>query len=165
MKYKITNCLVCKEQIVVVENESDTVCNRLHCVLHELPHIFDEQPELQKYIALRELQQKEEKKLQLYGQPDVARGIKTLRELLDSPLPKKKEKYERFAVYRLIQMYGAERIEKAIRFAFKIRLMPYAPSIYSYTDLEEKWKKLEDFGIKHKNKLVEKSKGAFHENL
>lgn len=78
-----------------------------------------------------------------FGNSSINEGIKTLSSLLgQNPA---KERYNRFALKRLYKTYGEERTLKAIRFAFQVREMKYAPQIFNYMDLEEKWPRLEGF--------------------
>jgi len=161
MRYDITFCSICSDAIVVEDGFDPTLplCQRLQCVLKALPDIFEDQPELSQKIVSINL----EKKPTVYGHALVSEAMELLKKLRDGNLPKNRT--ERYACYRLIQKHGIERVKKAITFAFNIRQMPYAPSIYSFTELEERWLKLEDFGIKYKSTLQQKSKGAFHEDL
>lgn len=87
-------------------------------------------------LQVREALQKIEK-----GDPEVNEGMGLLRELLGSRPTQ--EKRNRYALYRLYQKRTRERVLKAIRYAFSVRDMSFAPVISNYLDLEQKWDALE----------------------
>jgi hypothetical protein len=76
-----------------------------------------------------------------------------------------KMRYNRFAYHRLSRKFSYDEIEAMLMFAVEIRTMPYAPTVYNFMDLEEKWQKLLDFAVRNKLQQQVKSKGSFYEEL
>jgi hypothetical protein len=80
-----------------------------------------------------------------YGTPGLDEGMKLLEELLGTKLPKDKRDLNRYALNRLINTKGKDKVFSAIRAAFNLHKVRFAPKLYNYLDLEERWKKLEDY--------------------
>lgn len=62
-----------------------------------------------------------------------------------------KQNLQRYAIHRLLKNKTPEQLKKAVEYSQKIRQEPYAPQINHFLDLEEKFLKLRDFGIRQLN--------------
>jgi len=76
-----------------------------------------------------------------YGNPGINEGMDLLKVLLDSNPSRVLQ--NRYALKRLYTKRTKERTLKAIRYAFSVRDMLYAPVITDYIQLEQKWEILE----------------------
>jgi hypothetical protein len=80
-----------------------------------------------------------------YGNSEINKLMGLLKELSGGNIPK--DRLNRFAANRLLKRYGADKVEKALRFGFMMRGEQFCPQVYNYMDLEEKWQKLLQFAI------------------
>lgn len=78
-----------------------------------------------------------------HGMPDINEGMALLKELFPGAT---KLSLNRFALKRLITKHGKTRSFNGLRYAYGVRSERYAPKVYNWLDLEEKWEKLQDYG-------------------
>jgi hypothetical protein len=84
--------------------------------------------------------------------PDIQKGIDLINQLLGHPVTK--QGMNRFALKRMYSKFGIDTTLRAIQFAVKVRAVDsYAPGIFNYLDLEQKWDQLVDYGRKNKGNL------------
>jgi hypothetical protein len=77
--------------------------------------------------------------------PSIQECIDFLVELQKFPL--RKETLNRYALKRLLSVHDVSQIKRGIKYGFLIRGEDrYAPKVYNYMDLEDKWANLIDYG-------------------
>jgi len=59
----------------------------------------------------------------------------------------------------LTKQYGLEKVSKVIEYIKHCRGKPYFPSVTSPYELQEKWTKLAEFGLKERGEITSKSRG------
>lgn len=63
-----------------------------------------------------------------------------------------KERFNRYAITRLLKAYGVDRLKKAAEFSQQIRTDKYAPQVNNWMDLEDKYLKLRDYVVRTQQK-------------
>jgi phage replication O-like protein O len=84
---------------------------------------------------------------------DIEEGIELLRKTFGSVT---KQNLNRYALNRLYKKYQKEMVLKVFTYSQKINKDRYAPKVYSFMDLEEKWEKIKAYGISQREHATQK---------
>lgn len=67
-----------------------------------------------------------------------------------------KQNFNRFAIARLLKKYDKDKLKLFVEYSQKIKSEKFAPAIYNFMDLEEKFERLRDFATRNGERFGER---------